>query len=65
MIEMLDNLSNKYSEGFIEVLSNILEPNPNRRSSLMEVQKSLETFWVSEDVSSMEQCTQDNVIQEE
>lgn len=43
--EMLDSLGDKYSPEFLEVLSSILEVNPNRRASLMEVQKTLDAFW--------------------
>ena len=48
MVDMLDFLSEKYSQEFVEILGNILEPNPNRRASLMEVQKVLDNFWNSE-----------------
>ena len=48
MVDMLDFLSEKYSPEFVEILGNILEPNPNRRASLMEVQKVLDNFWNSE-----------------
>lgn len=30
---------------FLEVLASVLEVNPNRRASLMEVQKTLDAFW--------------------
>ena len=30
-------------------MGNILEPNPNRRASLMEVQKNLDNFWNAEE----------------
>jgi len=54
MADMLDFLSEKYSQEFVEILGNILEPNPNRRASLMEVQKILDNFWNSEEEASME-----------
>jgi hypothetical protein len=45
---MLESLNEKYSPEFNEVLCNILEANPNRRASLMEVQKILDSYWGSE-----------------
>ena len=45
MTDMLEFLTEKYSPEFVEVLSSILEPNPNRRASLMEVQKVLDNYW--------------------
>jgi hypothetical protein len=49
MLEMLDRLSETYSPEFLETLGNILEVNPNRRASLMEVQKVLDVYWSSEE----------------
>lgn len=49
MVEMLDQLSETYSPEFLETLGNILEVNPNRRASLMEVQKILDVYWSSEE----------------
>ena len=48
--EMLEALNEKYSPEFNEVLCNILEANPNRRASLMEVQKILDSYWGAESV---------------
>ena len=48
MIDLLEYLSERYSPEFMEIMSNILEPNPNRRASLMEVQKNLDNFWNAE-----------------
>lgn len=45
LAEMIDGLGDKYSADFLEVLASILEVNPNRRASLMEVQKTLDAFW--------------------
>lgn len=49
MIDMLEFLAEKYSAEFVEILGNILEPNPNRRASLMEVQKNLDNYWSLEE----------------
>ena len=45
LAEMIDGLGDKYSADLLEVLASILEVNPNRRASLMEVQKTLDAFW--------------------
>lgn len=29
----------------MDMLGSVLEPNPNRRASLMEVQKMLDNYW--------------------
>jgi hypothetical protein len=50
MMDMLELLTEKYSTDFVEILGNILEPNPNRRASLMEVQKVLECYWNAEEL---------------
>lgn len=49
LMEMLEIVAEKYSPEFGEILGNVLEPNPNRRASLMEVQKMLDSFWSLED----------------
>lgn len=38
----------RYSEEFIEMLAMILEPNPNKRASLMEVHGMLTKVWNTE-----------------
>lgn len=43
----IESIYNRYSPEFNEVLINILEVNPNRRASLMEVQKILDSYWTS------------------
>lgn len=53
MAEMLEGLGEKYSAEFVEVLSSILEVNPNRRASLMEVQKTLDGYWGEAEESRM------------
>ena len=45
LADLLKRVSDQYSIEFTEVLSNILEVNPNRRASLMEVQKVLDEYW--------------------
>jgi hypothetical protein len=45
LADMLDGLGERYSAEFLEVLASVLEVNPNRRASLMEVQKTLDAFW--------------------
>ena len=42
-----DNGENKYSEEFIEMLAMIVEPNPNKRASLMEVHGMLNKVWTT------------------
>ena len=42
---MLEKLDERYSESFVEALATILEPNPNRRPSLIEVQDILQAKW--------------------
>lgn len=43
-----EDLENGYSEDFIELLAMILEPNPNKRASLMEVHGILNKVWNTE-----------------
>ena len=45
--EMIEGLSERYSIELVEVLGNMLETNPNRRASLMEVHKALDNYWSS------------------
>ena len=47
-IEELLNGEVKYSEEFIEMLAMVVEPNPNKRASLMEVHGILNKVWNTE-----------------
>ena len=49
LADLLQRVSDHYSVEFSEVLNNILEVNPNRRASLMEVQKVLDEYWAIEE----------------
>ena len=53
---MLQRMSEKYSVELVEVVGNTTEVNPNRRASLMEVQRVLDGYWGSEcdDLDKME-----------
>ena len=47
-------------------MNNILEVNPNRRASLMEVQKVLDNYWGTEDefcekMGTDEHCNRDTL----
>ena len=54
MMEMLDRLTERYSLEFLDTLGNILEVNPNRRASVMEIQKVLDSYWSSEELEGQE-----------
>ena len=43
--EMIEGLNERYSESFIEALASIIEPNPSKRPSLLEVQEILNEKW--------------------
>lgn len=45
---MLEELNERYSPDFVEMLENLVDVNPNRRASLMEVQNMLENYWRNE-----------------
>lgn len=45
---MVERLIDTYSQDFVELLANVLEPNPNRRVSFMEVHKMLENYWTNQ-----------------
>lgn len=45
---MIEGINERYSSEFIEVVTNILEPNPIRRASLMEIKNMLQQYWNSQ-----------------
>lgn len=50
----LKSVQERYSEQFFQVLSMILEVNPNKRSSLMEIKGMVTQVWNTEENSKEE-----------
>lgn len=42
---MVESLSGVYSEDFIEILTNMVDINPSRRSTFVEIQRMLDNYW--------------------